>query len=161
MTQRAPKIDLAGRSFGRLTVTGLDPRQDGPKRHARWLCRCDCGTVRSVAGNSLRSGVTLSCGCLMRDVLSQPRKRPDVLPLAPALAWVAPRPPDGQTFAVALARAERILAHLKASAPGGMAARLVAGLVDRGRTLALVGAESERLACYLELNDLPQPEDLK
>ncbi len=32
-----------------------------------WLCRCDCGTERSVMAWSIRSGKTLSCGCLRKE----------------------------------------------------------------------------------------------
>lgn len=30
----------------------------------KWLCKCDCGTVREVDGGSLKSGNSTSCGCL-------------------------------------------------------------------------------------------------
>lgn len=29
-----------------------------------WYCVCDCGNHRHVAGNQLRIGRTLSCGCM-------------------------------------------------------------------------------------------------
>jgi hypothetical protein len=45
----------------------LDKRRKN--RHAYWLCRCDCGKLTSVAGSSLRQGVSLSCGCYQRDVI--------------------------------------------------------------------------------------------
>lgn len=57
--------DLAGRQFERLTVIELRGR--GKQRGARWLCRCRCGTVRIVAAHDLKSGATLSCGCLGRE----------------------------------------------------------------------------------------------
>ena len=41
-------------------------------RNVLWLCICDCGTVRLVTGNSLRTGKSKSCGCL-RDELSTER----------------------------------------------------------------------------------------
>ena len=31
---------------------------------------CDCGTVKTVVDNSLRSGVSSSCGCLRREVMA-------------------------------------------------------------------------------------------
>ncbi len=52
-------IDLAGQKFGRLTAI---ERADQVGR-ARWRVRCDCGTEKIVAQNSLRSGKTKSCGC--------------------------------------------------------------------------------------------------
>lgn len=33
------------------------------------MCRCDCGTVKSVRRDHLRSGTTKSCGCLSREKL--------------------------------------------------------------------------------------------
>jgi hypothetical protein len=46
-----PSIDLSGKVFERWTVLGIDkdaPRGSG--KETRWICRCDCGIVRSVAG---------------------------------------------------------------------------------------------------------------
>lgn len=33
-----------------------------------WKCRCDCGTIKEVLSNSLRSGESLSCGCLKNEL---------------------------------------------------------------------------------------------
>lgn len=54
-------IDLTGQRFGRWTVIERDDHNQ--KKNIYWVCRCDCGTVRSVAGTSLRSGISVSCGC--------------------------------------------------------------------------------------------------
>jgi hypothetical protein len=40
-----------------------DRYANGELHHARWPCRCDCGTRRSVSGADLRSGHSRSCGC--------------------------------------------------------------------------------------------------
>jgi len=50
-------IDLSGRVFGRLTVV----RYLGKRR---WECVCECGTIKSVMGDNLKSGDIESCGCL-------------------------------------------------------------------------------------------------
>lgn len=54
-------IDLTGRKFGKLTVI-----ERAPERSTRglvmWVCRCDCGNTKSVAGKYLRNGQTKSCG---------------------------------------------------------------------------------------------------
>lgn len=34
-----------------------------------WSCRCECGVIRNVRDDSLRSGQSKSCGCLRRDTL--------------------------------------------------------------------------------------------
>lgn len=52
-----------GERFGRLVVVS---RFCGGK-HAKMLCRCDCGTERTVRVNELRRGKSRSCGCLQRE----------------------------------------------------------------------------------------------
>lgn len=53
----------AGQRFGRLIALEELTERD---RHGaiRWLCRCDCGAEKVVAGVALRNGLTQSCGCL-------------------------------------------------------------------------------------------------
>jgi len=58
--------DLAGQQFSRLTILRRD--WDAPGPHAKWLCRCTCGTIASVTSNALLSGFTRSCGCLRREM---------------------------------------------------------------------------------------------
>ena len=55
-------IDLTGQRFGRLTVIERDLNNKG--NGAYWLCKCDCGNIKSIYGGNLRSGNTKSCGCL-------------------------------------------------------------------------------------------------
>lgn len=56
--------DLAGKRFTNLTAI----EKTGTKRFSFnvWRCQCVCGTVLEVNSNSLLSGNTKSCGCLMR-----------------------------------------------------------------------------------------------
>lgn len=54
-------IDLTGETFGRLTV--IERAANDKRNHARWRCQCVCGNETVVAGYSLRSGATVSCGC--------------------------------------------------------------------------------------------------
>ena len=61
--------DLTKRHFGRLTVLGRDASKDS-KRGAFWICRCECGKIKSIAAASLKSGATQSCGCLNKEILS-------------------------------------------------------------------------------------------
>lgn len=61
-------IDLTGMRFGRFTVKQrVENNKDG---RTMWLCVCDCGNERIVAGKSLRNGHTQSCGCLNKEILS-------------------------------------------------------------------------------------------
>jgi hypothetical protein len=53
---------LLGLRFSRLTVISeAEPNKYG---FNNWLCRCDCGKMIEVLGNSLQRGMTKSCGCL-------------------------------------------------------------------------------------------------
>jgi hypothetical protein len=58
--------NLTGRRFTRLLVTGRSTLRSGNGK-LQWLCRCDCGSDTLATSNSLTSGHTKSCGCLMRD----------------------------------------------------------------------------------------------
>lgn len=52
---------LPGSRFGRLVTTG--ETQPTPRKSARWVCRCDCGSVTAIASHELRVGKSTSCGC--------------------------------------------------------------------------------------------------
>jgi hypothetical protein len=60
------KLNLTGVRFGRLRALAESSRR---KQKRRWLCQCDCGNLVTVAGESLRSGNTTSCGCKRRQSL--------------------------------------------------------------------------------------------
>lgn len=36
-----------------------------------WMCRCDCGTERLVTTTTLVSGLSKSCGCLHKEIISE------------------------------------------------------------------------------------------
>ena len=57
--------NIVDQRFGRWTVLA----RSGTKGiQPMWLCQCDCGELRRVAGNDLVRGGSLSCGCLCREV---------------------------------------------------------------------------------------------
>lgn len=58
------KIDLVGHIYGRLTVVRESGRKNGK---VLWECKCSCGTTVHLTGNAMRSGNSLSCGCLNND----------------------------------------------------------------------------------------------
>ena len=58
-------IDMTGLKCGRLSVIGRD--KTSKNGNVYWLCRCDCGNIRSVCGTLLRNGETVSCGCYGKD----------------------------------------------------------------------------------------------
>ncbi len=57
-------VEPSGKRFGRYTVIGWAGRR-GSKTF--YECRCDCGNVRIVQTNNLRSGNSESCGCKARE----------------------------------------------------------------------------------------------
>ena len=59
---------LIGQRFGMLTVTGQASSTSSGNR--RWICQCDCGTQKIVAGSNLKRGTTVSCGCKHRNDLT-------------------------------------------------------------------------------------------
>lgn len=63
-----PLTDLTGRMYGRLTVL----HREGSDRSCMplWRCRCVCDATVRVRGNSLKQGLTRSCGCLRSEVSS-------------------------------------------------------------------------------------------
>ena len=55
-------INEIGNRYGRLTVIERAGRDKNG--NALWRCQCDCGNETIVAGITLRSSGSLSCGCL-------------------------------------------------------------------------------------------------
>ncbi len=94
-------IEMLGRRFGRLVVLEEAARSKTGIR--RWLCQCDCGTIKVIQGAALREGDTQSCGCKRR------RDKPPKQPQPPRLSallfgyrW------DGSTIVIDALTAEAI-----------------------------------------------------
>jgi len=66
-------IDLTGRTFGEWTVTGKDSSIRKYK-NIYWICRCSCGSVKSVYSQSLKNGGSVSCGCKTNELISAANK---------------------------------------------------------------------------------------
>lgn len=61
-----PKVEIQnGQQFGRLTVVYNQGFTDG---FIRYMCKCECGTMKVVPKYRLLTGNTKSCGCLRRAV---------------------------------------------------------------------------------------------
>lgn len=54
-------IDITGQRFGRLVV---QTRAANAGHHLRWDCVCDCGQARTINSSHLKTGHTVSCGCM-------------------------------------------------------------------------------------------------
>ena len=61
---RNVKQNISGQRFGRYVAIRFLPDD---KKHASFLCRCDCGVERAVLSQSLRRGASQSCGCAAAD----------------------------------------------------------------------------------------------
>jgi len=54
-------INLTGQKFGRLTALKRDKTK---KKKTYWICKCICGTTKSIRADSLKDKSIRSCGCL-------------------------------------------------------------------------------------------------
>jgi hypothetical protein len=57
--------DITGERYGRLLVI-MPIKKDGRGEYF-WICQCDCGNIKTISGNKLRSGNTRSCGCFREE----------------------------------------------------------------------------------------------
>lgn len=57
---------MIGKKFHRLTVIKFSHYDKNHRKH--YLCKCDCGTEKTVQGSLLKSDNTKSCGCLSREI---------------------------------------------------------------------------------------------
>lgn len=65
-------IDETGNRYGRLTVLYRDETKvRGRGNSVYWVCQCDCGNIKSVAAQNLRTGDIQSCGCLQKELSSK------------------------------------------------------------------------------------------
>lgn len=62
-------IDLIGRRFGRLVVE----RRTSNSIHgaSRWVCYCDCGGTTISLSNNLKRGISQSCGCIRKKIITK------------------------------------------------------------------------------------------
>jgi hypothetical protein len=67
-------IDIVGQRFGNLTVLKLSNERSGDG-NIKWECLCDCGNIVNVQTTSLKSGNTVSCGCLKESSIANRLKR--------------------------------------------------------------------------------------
>lgn len=54
-------INLVGQRFGFWVVQNQGDKNKNGK--IQWNCLCECGIIKSVSANSLRTGNSTSCGC--------------------------------------------------------------------------------------------------
>lgn len=64
------KNDLRGKRFGKWVAirrTHYYRSERSQKGTSYWLCRCDCGTCKTVSRRNLIKGASLSCGCMFKN----------------------------------------------------------------------------------------------
>ena len=68
---------LTGNTYGRLTVIALERKEQriikGRKQGFiyHYACSCECGEVTTVAMNHLKTGKTISCGCIRKETSTE------------------------------------------------------------------------------------------
>lgn len=62
-------LEVIGQTFGQLTVLSEAESRISNNRKIRYvLARCSCGKEKEIALQSLKRGLTKSCGCLRKEV---------------------------------------------------------------------------------------------
>lgn len=63
-------IDLTGKRFGKLVVLKRSENSVSPSgsKYTMWECKCDCGNTKTINANSLKRGISKSCGCASRGI---------------------------------------------------------------------------------------------
>lgn len=67
MTKRVKMEDRVGQVYGRLTVESV--YREGKRSYAE--CSCSCGNKLTSRIDALQSGATVSCGCYMKERISE------------------------------------------------------------------------------------------
>ena len=57
-------VNLVGKNFGKLKVLQFSHKD--AHGNCYYICKCLCGTIKTIAGNHLTSGRVISCGCSKR-----------------------------------------------------------------------------------------------
>jgi len=65
-------IDITGNRYGKLLVI---KREGHRGKRILWRCRCDCGNLKLMMGNDLRSGAVKSCGCYRNTVVADRNRK--------------------------------------------------------------------------------------
>lgn len=66
-------IDLTGIKFGRLTVI----KRDLTSKRTKWICKCECGNIKSIMACHLKSGASTSCGCYQKETVREANLKHD------------------------------------------------------------------------------------
>lgn len=69
-SQNSRNTHMIGKKYGRLTVLS---RSKSRRNTAYYICQCECGNIKEIRGNGLRTKTrpTISCGCLRKENLKR------------------------------------------------------------------------------------------
>lgn len=59
-------IDVTGMRFGRLVA--ISRAANDSQRNTTWLCKCDCGKMKTARLHNLQAKSVKSCGCLAHEL---------------------------------------------------------------------------------------------
>ena len=60
--------DETGNLYGKWTVLKKDPNKNS-SGEVCWICKCQCGNIKSVSGKVLRRGKSKSCGLCNKKII--------------------------------------------------------------------------------------------
>lgn len=85
---KTSSIGLEGNVYNRWLVVAYSHKK---LPHHYYLCRCECGNEAVVQANSLKTGISKSCGCHRREVASEIHKKHGLCDHPAYQSWVAMR----------------------------------------------------------------------
>ena len=68
-------LNFIGKKFGNFTVIDIVKRDDEYHHEWQWVCRCDCGNIKTHKPAHLKSGKIVSCGCHKARLSSERMKK--------------------------------------------------------------------------------------
>jgi hypothetical protein len=71
MSSKKDISSLIGQKYNRLTII-IDC--GNPSLHREVLARCECGVVKQYKLNNIVKGITTSCGCFLKEIMSVSKK---------------------------------------------------------------------------------------
>jgi hypothetical protein len=66
--------DIIGKKYNRLTVVEFSHIKD---KRQHFICRCDCGKLKTLCKNNFITNTTKSCGCLKKELDPLRNRLPD------------------------------------------------------------------------------------
>lgn len=76
---------IIGDKFNRWTI--IDECALRKRGQIMWRCQCDCGTIKEVAGSTIKNGRSKSCGCLQKESVSSKRLKGAIAQSTEYYAW--------------------------------------------------------------------------